>query len=335
MSPSPPGENRTDSHEVDSIDALYAGFVSSLPERLRPVAWDLPRFLGRSPNAAHTWAQVFGHPVTLITPKLVAHALPHAEPDMVRRAMIGHVLGAMEALGRNRLTTRQVRDSPELDALLAELRRARDAVLEDVWVAAPTFARAADRETDEAVKEQTALLRRLSAVSFDDYRRISLAKQAIVFPACIGLAHVSGASPTQIEALRRTLAGIALGRQFETDAGEWEDDWREGGGAWAVSLARRKLEAVKEQSAEERPTEPDLVRRRVHRTRVLYSMLRAARYQYRSAWRYARVLGSAPLVLWTEQRLRHLDGLLPLEARHAGYVVRAIKLAPWASEVLT
>jgi hypothetical protein len=33
--------------------------------------------------------------------------------------------------------------------------------------------------------------------------------------------------------------------------------------------------------------------------------------------------------------MQRLDGLLPLEAQHAGYVVRAIKLAPWASEVLT
>jgi hypothetical protein len=320
---------------VDSIEAFYAGFVSSLPERLRSVARDLPRFLARSAAAAPTWAHVFGHPVTLVTPKLVAQALPHAEPDKVRGAAIGHALAAIEALGRDRIATRQLRESPELAALLAELRRARDAVLEGVWTGATELTRAADRETDEAIKEQNALLRRLSAVSFDDYRRISLAKQAPVFPACIGLAHVSGASPTQIEALRRALVGIALGRQFETDAGEWEDDWRRGGGAWAVSLARRKLEAVKDQSADERPTEPDLVRRRVHRTRVLYSMLRAARHQYRSAWRYARMLGSDPLVRWTEQRLAHLDGLLPLEARHAGYVVRAIKLAPWASEVLT
>jgi hypothetical protein len=69
--------------------------------------------------------------------------------------------------------------------------------------------------------------------------------------------------------------------------------------------------------------------------RVLYSMLRSARHQYRTAWRYARSLGAEPLVTWTAQKLHRLDGLLPLEAKHAGYVVRALKLAPWASEVLT
>jgi hypothetical protein len=100
-------------------------------------------------------------------------------------------------------------------------------------------------------------------------------------------------------------------------------------------LARRRLESVQDQSADERPTEPDLVRRRVHRMRVLYSMLKGARHQYRAAWRYARSVGAEPLVDWTAQRVHRLDGLLPLEARHAGYVVRALKLAPWASEVLT
>jgi hypothetical protein len=64
-------------------------------------------------------------------------------------------------------------------------------------------------------------------------------------------------------------------------------------------------------------------------------MLRAARHEYRSAWRYLRAVGAHALVPWTEHRVRRLDALLPLEAQHAGYVVRALKLAPWASEVLT
>jgi hypothetical protein len=320
---------------VNSIDPLYAGFVSSLPEKLRPIARDLPHCLALFTEPAASWSDVFSHPVTLEAPKLVAHALPNAEPEVVRASVIAHALSMIEACGRERLATRRLPPNPELSALFIELKRARDVLLESVWYGAPTLARIADRDLDEAVKEQTAVLRRLGAVSFDDYGRISLAKQALGFPASVALAHAAGASSLQIEAVRRALSGVALGRQFEDDAGDWEDAWRRGGGAWAVSLARRRLEAVKEQTAEERPTEPDLVRRRVHRTRVLYSMLRAARHQYRSAWRYARLLGAEPLVLWTEQRIRRLDGLLPLEARHAGYVVRAIKLAPWASEVLT
>lgn len=278
---------------------------------------------------------MLGHALTLEVPRLLASAFPGTEPEKVRSAVFAHALSVIEACGRDRVAERQLRSSDELAKVLLALRRARDGMLESVWPGAVALAAAADRETEEAIKEEHALLRRLSAVSFEDYRRISLAKLAVGFPAAVALARSAGASDVEVEAVKRALAGVALGLKFEDDAGDWEDDWRRGGGAWAVSLARRRLETVKEQSADERPTEPDLIRRRVHRMRVLYLMLRAARHQYRTSWRYARAVGAEPLANWAEQRLRHLDGLLPLEARHAGYVVRALKLAPWASEVLT
>jgi hypothetical protein len=69
--------------------------------------------------------------------------------------------------------------------------------------------------------------------------------------------------------------------------------------------------------------------------RVLYLMLREARHQYRVAWRHARALGMTSIATWAERRQARLDDLLPLEERHAGYVVRAIKLGSWAAEVLT
>jgi hypothetical protein len=320
---------------MHSVDALYAAFVSSLPATLQPLAQDLPYFLRLAPAPGVSWSSVFNHAVTLEAPRLFALGLPRADPEMVRRAVLAHALSVIEAFGTDRLLDRQARSSPELPELLAALRRTRDEVLETFHPPAVALAHAADRETVEAIKEEDALLRRLSAVSFEEYRRISLAKQAVGFPASVALAHASGASATHIEQIRRTLTGVWLGLQFEDDVGDWEDDFRRGGGAWAVSLARRRLESVKDQTAEERPTEPDLVRRRVHKMRVLYSMLQGARHQYRVAWRYARAAGASPLVAWTADRLRRLDGLLPLEARHAGYVVRALKLAPWASEVLT
>lgn len=320
---------------MSGLESLYAGFVSSLPEKLKPVAAELPRQLDLSATPARAWGAALGQALVLEAPGLLAAVFPRPEPDKVRSAVFAHALSVIEACGRDRVAARQLRSSDELAQVFAALRRARDGMLESVWPSAVTLAKLADRETEEAIKEEHALLRRLCAVSFEDYRRISLSKLAVGFPATFALARSAGASDTQVEAARRALAGMALGLKLEDDAGDWEDDWRRGGGAWAVSLARRRLEAVKEQSAEERPTEPDLVRRRVHRMRVLYLMLRAARHEYRTAWRYARLLGAEPLALWTEQRLRHLDGLLPLEARHAGYVVRALKLAPWASEVLT
>jgi hypothetical protein len=320
---------------MTSIDALYAGFVGALPERVRDVAQNLPYLLRLAPVPGKPWSAVFNHAVTLEAPRLFAPALPGCDAGTVRKAVLAHGLAVIEAFGTDRLLDRQVPGTPELLAVLGELRLARDALLESIWPGGAELGRAADRETNEAIREESSLLRRISAVTFEEYRRISLAKQAVGFPASLVLARASGAPERQVEQIRRTLSGVWLGLQFEDDAGDWEDDWRRGGGAWAVSLARRKLESVRDEAADERPTEPDLVRRRVHRMRVLFLMLQDARHRYRGAWRYARALGARPLVGWLEQRMHRLDGLLPLEARHAGYVVRALKLAPWASEVLT
>ena len=320
---------------MSSIDALYAGFVSALPEPLRATANDLPHAFRLTPIAKQPWSAVFSHAVTLEAPRLFAGALPHASPDMVRRAVLAHALAVIEAFGSDRIADRQIVPTRELLAVLDELKRTRDTILDSVWPGGGAMARAADRDSTDAIKEESGLLRRIAAITFDEYRRISLAKQSVGFPASIALARAAGAGDEQVEQIRRTLAGVWFGLQFEDDAVDWEDDWRRGGGAWAVSLARRRLESVKEQSADERPTEPDIVRRRVHRMRVLYFMLRSARYRYRAAWRYARRLGAEPLAQWAEQRVQRLDGLLPFELRHPGYVVRALKLAPWASEVLT
>jgi hypothetical protein len=320
---------------MTSIDALYDGFVSTLPEHLRALAQELPYALRLAPAPGQPWSAVFNHAVTLHAPRLLAPALPRADGEMVRRAILAHALSVIEAFGTDRVMDRQAVGTPELLALLSELRRARDSILEGIHPGSSDAAHAADRETNEAIREEASLLRRIAAVTFEEYERISLAKQAVGFPASLALAHAAGATQSQVELVQRTLAGVSLGLQFEDDASDWEDDWRRGGGAWAVSLARRRLEAVDDQSADERPTEPDLVRRRVHRMRILYLMLKGARHQYRTAWRYARLLGAAPLVGWTQQRIQRLDGLLPLEARHAGYVVRILKLAPWANEVLT
>lgn len=320
---------------MNTIDALYAGFVSSLPESLRLVAQDLPYFLRLAPAPRQPWSAVFSHPVTLEAPRLFVGGLPRPDPELVRRAVLAHALSVIEAFGTDRVMDRQAVTTPELVGVLRELRRSRDTVLESVWPAAVELARAADRETTEAIKEEASILRRLGAVTFEEYRRISLAKQAVGFPATLALARACGATDAHVEQTRRALAGVWLGLQFQDDTGDWEDDWRRGGGAWAVSLARRRLEAVKEKSADERPTEPDLVRRRVHRMRVLYLMLQGARHQFRVAWRYSRSVGAAPLTAWTDERVRRLDAILPLEAQHAGYYVRALKLAPWAAEVLT
>jgi hypothetical protein len=317
------------------IDSLYAGYVHALPLHLRALALDLPHALGLAPRSGFKWTEVFAHAVTLEAPRLLVEGLPDPRPEDVRRAVLAHALSVIEAFGVDRIEDRQIKPTTELFALLEELRRGRNQLLAELSADGVAMARAADRETQEAIREEHSLLKRIAAVTFHDYRRISLGKQAAGFPASIALAAASGASRTAAEQIRRMLSGVALGLQFEDDAGDWEDDWKRGAGAWAVSLARRRLEVVGSQSSEERPTEPDIVRRRVLKMRVLYLMLREARHQYRVAWRHARALGMTTVARWAEQRQARLDDLLPLEDRHAGYVVRAIKLGSWASEVLT
>ena len=317
------------------IDALYDGFVNTLPDDLRALAIDLPYLLGLAPAKGFRWSEVFSNEVTLEAPTLIAEAFPQASPDLIRRAVLGHGLSVIEAFGTDRILDNQIKATPELLALLEHAREARNAVLEQICPGSVTAARAADRETREAIREEDALLSQIAPATFDDYRRISLGKQAVGFTASIALARACGATEPQVLEIRRGLSGVWLGLQFEDDAADWEDDWKRGRGAWAVSLARRRLEAVKSQRSDERPTEPDMIRRRVLSMRVLYLMLRAARRQYRAASLYSRVLGAQRLCAWAQGKTERLNQVLPLEERHAGYVVRARKLSAWAAEVLS
>jgi hypothetical protein len=317
------------------IDALYAGYAHALPTEVRKLALELPHALGLAPRPGFKWTEVFSHTITLEAPRLLVEGLPGARPEQIRTAVLAHALSVIEAFGMDRVEDRQITPTPELLGVLEELRRGRNQLLSELTPDGVALARAADRETAEAIREEHSLLKRIAAVTFGEYRRISLGKQAVGFPASLSLAMATGAPPAVVEQIKRMLSGASLALQFEDDAGDWEDDWRRGGGAWAVSLARRRLEAVNAQSSDERPTEPDIVRRRVLKMRVLYLMLREARHQYRVTWRHARAIGMTTIARWAEQRQARLDDLLPLEERHAGYVVRAIKLGSWAAEVLT
>jgi hypothetical protein len=320
---------------MNHIDALYSGFVNTLPAELQELAVDLPVVLGLAPGKGIPWSEVFSHEVTLGAPGLIADAFPRVAPELVRNAVLGHALSVIEAFGTDRVLDGQIQASPQLYALLEHLRTARCEVLEQVYPGSGRDARQADRTMRVAIEEERALLSQIGAASFEEYKRISLGKQSVGFVASLALARAAGATKSQLEEVRRALSGVWLGLQFEDDAADWEDDWRRGQGAWAVSLARRKLEAVREQRSEERPTEPDMIRRRVFSMRVLYSMLVQARHNYRAGARYARVLGANNLAAWTHKRTARLDEILPQEERHAGYVVRARKLAAWAAEVLS
>jgi hypothetical protein len=325
-----------------SIDALYLEFIATLPSSLGKLGSNLPHALGLAPKEGIGWDEVFSHRVTLAAPELVsegwrARRATEDTAERLRDSVLGHALSVIEAFASDRVLDGQIVSTSELVALLEEIRLARDRLLERVFPGTTLACRSADDATLQAIREERALLGRLAAVSFQDYERVSLGKQAVGFPGSLALLRALGASERNVKQAELALRGVWLGLQFEDDVVDWEDDFRRGGGAWPVSLARRRLArpGVPSRHPHHRPTEPNMVRRRVLDSGVLYSMLTAARRQYRAAYRHARGLGAITLAHWALGRMQRLDELLPLEERHAGFAVRSRQLAPFAAEILT
>ncbi len=314
-----------------TIDALYAAFADSLTARARSTALDLPYLLKLAPAPGIRFSEVFSQEVTLGAPLLIAEAFPGAPEELIRNASMAHALSVVEAFGSDRVADEQVAESPELLEVFEQLRQARDAALERTLPGAAREGVRADGETRRAIVHERAVLRALRPVTLDEYERLSLGKQAVGFPASVAMVRALGKNERVVSQVERTLTGVWLGLQFEDDVIDWEDDWAIGG-AWAACVARGIREAPA--THDERPTTPDLVRRAVLATGALRSMLVRSRRRYRMAWRHARALGANRLARWAHQRAEKLNTLIPLEAKHAGYVVRARKLGPWAVEVL-
>ncbi len=313
------------------IDSLYAAFADSLPPRAREVARNLPYLLKLAPEPGIRFGQVFSHEVTLGAPFLVADAFPQAPEQLVRAAGMAHLLSVVEAFGTDRVADAQVESSAELSEVFGFLREARDAALERTLTGASREGALADARTRQAIAEERGVVAALRPVTLDAYERMSLGKQAVGFPASVALARALGQSERRVAQLERLLAGVWLGLQFEDDVIDWEDDWSNGG-AWAACIARGMREA--NAAPDDKPTEPDLIRRAVLSTGALRAMLELARRRYRVAWRHAQALGARRLATWARERTDKVSALIPLEAKYAGYTVRARKLAPWAVEVL-
>jgi hypothetical protein len=311
------------------IDALYAAVVETLPPNLQTAARELPFELNLAPGPNVGWSDVFSHEVTLQAPALFAEAMPKAAPAQIRDAVLAHMLAVIEAFGSDRLQDGQTKDSIRLHDLLACLRLARDRAILRLTDDVDPYA-ASDRETSDSILAERAMLARAEVASFAEYEAISLGKQSVGFPATMALARAVGLEKSELLLVERTLAGVALGLQFEDDVMDWEDDWRRGG-AWAVCLARGERVHFR---SNERPTVPNALQRFVLESRVLPRMLGLARRKYGAVRRRASLLGARRLASWAEQRERHAASLARMEIKHAGYVLRMQRLAPWASAVL-
>jgi hypothetical protein len=312
-------------NDVD-IDALYDSFCASVPEALAETARTLAFRLKLVPSEDIPWSAVFKHRVTLRAPMLFAEAMPGIDSRTVEHAVLAHMLAVIEAFGTDRIADQQTADDPALRSVLELARRARDAALIRVGGQdAAAMGRRADRRTLESIATERGLLSRGEPVSLETYERVSAGKQAVGVPATVVLAEAAGWGEAKLETVRSTLMGVWLGLQFQDDVVDWEDDTARGG-AWAVLLALQWTAGASR--------ELGALRKLVLGSGALVDMLQLAAGQFQIARSGAEWLGAAELAEWLRGREAEALDYCAREERSPGYVLRLMKLSPWAAEVL-
>jgi hypothetical protein len=313
------------------VDAIWTAFSSTLPPDLQHEARVLARAVGLVPLPDIPWSNVFKNEVTLAAPALFASAMPLATPQMVMAATTAHMLAVIDAFAIDRMLDRQATGGPQMQRLLAHVRSGRDRAIGELLGDAPSPYVDAEYDAVCAINTERLLLGNGVALSFSDYSRLSLAKQAVAFPASLALARVAGWGSRHQRAVQQVLRGIVLGLQFHDDVADWEDDWRNGG-AWAVSLCRGR--GLLDLATPDELSDLEWLRRQVHASGVLATMMNLARLRYREAERIAALLGASALSTWALEQETAAADLAERESNNAGYVVRAHQLSGWAMEVL-
>jgi hypothetical protein len=312
------------------IDAIWTAFRGTLPVDLEHEARGLARAMGLAPLPDIPWSKVFKHEVTLGAPALFATAIPKATRQMVVEATTAHMLAVIDAFAIDRMLDRQAPGTRQMLRLLEHVRAERDRAMRELTGKRTSSYLDTEYEAVCAINTERLLLQHGVALSFSDYSRLSLAKQAVAFPASLALAKAAGWDGRRQRAAQQVLRGIVLGLQFQDDVVDWEDDWRKGG-AWAVSLGR----GLGPGNHVPRDRKPDmgLIRRQVHQSGVLTTMMNLARWHYREAHRLAAVLGAHSLSTWAREQETTAAELAERESNSAGYAVRAHQLSGWAMEV--
>jgi hypothetical protein len=309
------------------IDALYAGFYSTLPAQLRVLASELPCNLGLCLPRSVPCNQIGSHDVRLAAPALLGDALC-AGRAAVRQATLSHVLAVVHACTLESLVRGRLSQSAQLDVVLEELASARNVALgllvgpekaNDLCASAEARLRAA---LADELQEQCC------PASFERYLGLSLDKHRIRLVGACALAE-SDAGPELATLVQRMLAGIALGLQLESDVVGWQDEFERTGGAWALSLARAQRQA---RPLRERITEPSPMVALVHGSGVLAYMMNESDRQLAAAATVARTIGARRLGMWAEQRAARAFQLSGGEQKTPGYTRRARSVVPCASE---
>ena len=314
-----------------NVDAIWTAFCGTLPPDLQPEARALARGVGLVPLADVPWSNIFKNEVTLAAPALFATAMAQATPQMVVAATTAHMLAVIDAFATDRMLDRQATDSPRMSRLLEHVRAERDRAMRELTGRAASPYREAEYSAVCAINTERILLEHALSLSFSDYYQLSFAKQAVAFPASLALARVAGWDSRRERAIERVLGGIVLGLQFHDDVVDWEDDWKKGG-SWAVSLSRGL--GIRDIAFHGGKPDMESVRRQVHRSGVLATMMTLARWRYRKAARLAAMLGADRRSRWAREQELSAVELAKHESNSAGYVVRAHQLSSWAMEVL-
>jgi len=312
----------------NNVDAIWTTFCSTLPLDLQREARTLALGMGLVPLPDIPWSRIFKNEVTLGAPALFATAMPQATRQMAATATTAHMLAVIDAFATDRMLDRQAEGSPQMLRLLEHIRAERDRAICELAGKDASPYQDAEYIAICAINTERLLLQRGMALSFSDYSNLSLAKQAVAFPASLALARAAGCDSRCERAIEGVLRGIVLGLQFHDDVVDWEDDWKKDG-AWAVSLSRGQGSAPLD-------GKPDLesLRRQVHQSGVLATMMTMARRRYREANRLAAMLGACWLSDWAREQETIVAELAEKESKSAGYVVRAHQLSNWAMEVL-
>jgi hypothetical protein len=314
-----------------NVDAIWTAFCNTLPLDLQHEARALALGMGLVPLPDIPWSRVFKNEVTLAAPALFATAMPQATQQKVMTATTAHMLAVIDAFATDRMLDHQATGNPQMLRLLEHMRVERDRAVCKLTGNEESPYQDAEYVGICAINTERLLLQHGTALSFSDYSNLSLAKQAVAFPASLALARVAGCDGRRERAIQHVLRGIVLGLQFQDDAVDWEDDWKKGG-AWAVSLSRGQGLPVRAPCDDK----PDIesLRHQVHQSGVLATMMTMARWHYRAAHRLAAMLGARWLSSWAREQELAAAELAERESNSAGYVVRAHQLSSWAMEVL-
>jgi hypothetical protein len=252
--------------------------------------------------------------IVLALPSLLGQAMPHVGPGRIRNALLVHLSVIVTAELTEQLADERLEGGEGPRQLLDRLRFARDAFACRLDPGLHTAFSGVDADVQSAAEAERQIRRELRLATFVDYERLCRRKHRSLLLAPLSLARSAGWPRTKQRALERLIETVWLALRLKEDAWDWELDWRHGG-SWALCLARSlHIKSPRE----DRPTEPNIVRRLIMRSGVTERMNALARRKLDAGRRLAQALGMKRLAACLEQTARQARSMSPGVARTSG-----------------